>query len=199
MPHKPPNEEQPQPTPAPKHQGSPVSATLLPATAALVAFLIPGLGYLLFNDRPRTLRVALPIHALIILGLFIGGVSVVDSKRERWWFILQAPAGAPVFLVNTIHQHVLKGTDFGRSRLPRRNEKINTDHEDERIIEWVGDQNAAGRLQGVDAFAKPREIGSLCIAIAGMLNAIVIVDCLSGGKNRSLARRRRSLREGVSG
>jgi hypothetical protein len=45
---------------------------------ALIAWILPGAGYLLLRQRGRALGVGISIIALFILGLLIGGVRVIE-------------------------------------------------------------------------------------------------------------------------
>jgi uncharacterized protein DUF6677 len=52
--------------------------TRSPALVALAAWILPGAGYLLLNQRARGLTVGVTIIVLFILGLLIGGVRCLE-------------------------------------------------------------------------------------------------------------------------
>jgi len=76
--------------------------------AALVAWLVPGAGYLLIGQRARGLTVGITILTLFVMGLLIGGLRVVDppdsyrqplqAVYQRPWFVGQILVG-PLTLV----------------------------------------------------------------------------------------------------
>ena len=98
------------------------------------------------------------VLSLFLGGLIIGGVDVVDSREDRWWFIAQAGAGPLAFAVDAWHQRSLKQADPPQNATP----------------EWfVNNQPARTK-----SFGHVNEIGSLYAAVAGMMNAIAIIDAL---------------------
>lgn len=48
---------------------------------------------------------------LFVFGLLIGGVDVVDMRRDRLWFLAQACNGPIAFLADFLNQAFLKETD----------------------------------------------------------------------------------------
>ena len=85
--------------------------------AALAAWLLPGLGHYLIGERQRGLIIGITIMVLWLAGLFIGGVSVIDTSAAWQWFIAQG-CMAPSWLTNFYVQGA-RGTEgfeasFGR-------------------------------------------------------------------------------------
>ena len=56
---------------------------------------------------------------LFVCGILIGGIDVVDMKRDRLWFIAQACNGPIAFIVDWLNQTLLKTGDADtQARLP---------------------------------------------------------------------------------
>ncbi len=138
--------------------------------AGVLAFLLPGLGHAFLGEPRRAVLIGAGVLSLFLGGLLIGGVDVVDSREDRWWFIGQAPAGPIAFLVDWIHQSQLKADDPPPAA-------------------------DADALEGrtpirVKSLAHANEIGSLFATIAGMLNAIAIIDAAWHAPPGAIRRRR---------
>lgn len=106
--------------------------------AGVLAFLLPGLGYVVRGERLRAAYFAGGILLLLVMGLFIGGLDVVDRVSDRWWFIAQAGVGP---------------------------------------IAWALDWLRANH-GGSPSIGRANEIGTLFVVLAGMCNAIAVIDCL---------------------
>ncbi len=80
---------------------------------AVLAYLIPGAGYLALGQRARALWVFIGVMGLILGGTLIGGIDVIDRHRDGpvdgdpWWFIPQAGAGPIVFAIDWVRQEKL--------------------------------------------------------------------------------------------
>ena len=60
---------------------------------ALAAWLVPGLGYILIGQRARGITAGGTIILLFVLGLFIGGMKIVEPfSSYTFQGILQKPA-----------------------------------------------------------------------------------------------------------
>ena len=116
-------------------------------TAALFAFLWPGLGHISLGDRKRGLLIMFGVLFLFVSGLLIGGVDAVDLKRDRLWFLAQSLCGPIAFAADMANQHYVKN-------LPE--------------VKQL-DTTGLGRVN---------EMGTLFIALAGLMNLVVILDAL---------------------
>ena len=82
--------------------------------AAVLAYLIPGAGYLVLGQRTRALWVFVGVMGLILAGTLIGGIDVIDRHRDNpvdgdpWWFIPQAGAGPLIFAIDWVRETKLK-------------------------------------------------------------------------------------------
>lgn len=70
--------------------------------AGLLAWLVPGAGYLVLGDRNRFLVVFVTILATFVLGLYIGSIGVVDPQQARYWYIAQVMTSPAVMLIGNI-------------------------------------------------------------------------------------------------
>ncbi len=79
--------------------------------AALLAWILPGLGHIAMGQRRRGLMMMFGILFLFACGILIGGLDVVDMKRDRLWFLAQACNGPLAFLIDFLNQSLLKTAD----------------------------------------------------------------------------------------
>jgi hypothetical protein len=119
-------------------------------SAALLAFLWPGLGHISLGDRKRGLLIMFGVLFLFVSGLLIGGVDAVDLKRDRLWFLAQSVCGPITFAADFTNQNYIK-------KLPQAQQL---------------DTTSLGRVN---------EMGTLFIALAGLMNLVVILDALQPG------------------
>lgn len=74
--------------------------------AGLTAWIIPGLGYLLFNDKKRAAIVFAFVTATFIAGIYAGSIGVVDPDVSKAWFMTQIMTSP---LVGFIPSHTAAG------------------------------------------------------------------------------------------
>jgi len=141
-----------------------------PAKAALLAWLVPGLGHFYQGRTGKGILYAVCIIGLYTLGLVLGEGKVVfwtwtnplaDSERFRLSFLSQAPVGLPAILA--VVQSILKW--YG-----------------EQPIFWgflaEPSQIAINGLQ--PKLGKIVEIAWVYTAVAGLLNVLAIYDAYDG-------------------
>lgn len=147
------------------------------------AWIFPGLGHLLLGARWRALAVGGAVWTMAIGGVLVGGIDVIDSKEDRWWFVLQAGVGPAVFSIDALHQRSLKGLSRGELRMPGPGERVVREPDGagntRRVI--VRDQRGPASMRSL---GRANEIGSLYVAAAGLLNVMAIIDCATGGHGR---------------
>lgn len=118
---------------------------------AIFAWLLPGWGHWLVGERCRAMCLAGGIGLLWLVGLLIGGVSVIDRQAHPAWFcaqMLTAPSIAIDYLANRW---------VGTSLMAQR-------HDDRKD---TGHPPSFGRV---------REQGILYTSLAGLLNLLSVVD-----------------------
>lgn len=76
--------------------------------SGVCAMLFPGLGHLYRGEPTRAIFVAIGVLGMFFGGILIGGVDVIDSKEDKWWFYGQAFVGPLAFGVDWYHQTQLK-------------------------------------------------------------------------------------------
>ncbi len=123
--------------------------------AAVAAWLIPGLGHILAGHPKRGAILMVFIGGLWLVGLLVGGISVVHSRSAdgtlRPWYLGQALI-APSIAVEYTHD-----------KLRARNEGNDPSPYDTTIPYQP-------------AYGRAAEIGTLYTALAGLLNLLAIID-----------------------
>lgn len=140
--------------------------------AGVLALLIPGMGHALLGLRVRGSRIAAGVLGLFAFGLLIGGIDAVDSREDRWWYMGQALVGPTAWAVDTVHQSWFKhpARDSSLPRKPAPGEVVTS----EGTIEYGGAAAPEPRVR--KGLGRVNEIGSLACALAGLMNAIAILD-----------------------
>ena len=134
--------------------------------AAVLAWLFPGLGHIILGHRRRGILIMIGMLSMFGSGLLIGGLDVVDSKNDTLWYYAQVGNG-PIAI----------GADMARGALVP---EVNRD--------WgpgqpIREQYRSGDADTLAALHRPslshvNEIGTLYIALGGLLNLAVILDAL---------------------
>jgi hypothetical protein len=139
--------------------------------AGVLACILPGLGHWFLGERWRAVIVAAGVLGLFFGGLLIGGIDVVDSREDAWWFVGEAMVGPLSWGVDYAHQHHFKVYDGGKLRTanPGETRDAQGNAVPARAGELPPNSKSLGRMN---------ELGTLFCTIAGMLNLIVIIDAL---------------------
>ena len=123
--------------------------------AAVAAWLVPGLGHILAGHTKRGAILMACIGGLWVVGLLVGGISVVQSRNSdgtlRPWYLGQAII-APSIAVEYTH-------DKFRARFEG---KDPSPHDES--------------IPFSPAYGRAAEIGTLYTALAGLLNLLAIID-----------------------
>ncbi|MCA9293787.1 MAG: hypothetical protein KDA20_08235 [Phycisphaerales bacterium] len=135
--------------------------------AAILALLLPGLGYVALGDLKRAIYVGAGILGLIAGGLLIGGLDSVDSKEDPLWYGVQVLNGPVVIALDYVHQHHFKVVDAQGARVTPLPAPAGA---------------SAGKPGSRRALARVSDVGLLYVAIAGMLNLITIIECAWHGR-----------------
>jgi hypothetical protein len=149
--------------------------------AALMTLVVPGSGYLWFRETSRAVYAFIGIAGLLLGGLLIGGIDVVDSRESKYWFYVQALNPAAAFSINYAHQNFYKGyevrggqTSENFYRKPEYGERLKFD--ESRGVTIIVNDASAGTPSPRQSIGRVNEVGSLFVALAGMLNLIVLLD-----------------------
>lgn len=128
--------------------------------APLLAWLWPGLGHFSLGYRKRAVLAMVGVLGMFVTGLAVGGVDAVDSQEDGAWFIAQAGNGPVAFATDFANQNLLKtgkvGTLIDAPR-PRNSPRV-----------FVSDKKGLGPAN---------EFGTLFIALGGLMNLILVMDC----------------------
>jgi hypothetical protein len=146
--------------------------------AAILAWLLPGLGHIAIGERRRGVILMIGIHLMMATGLLIGGIDVVDRVQDRWWYLGQVMAGPIPVLVDRYHQSLKV-----EQRHPRTGRAYRTAP--------GPDSNPPYE----PSLARVNELGTLFVTLAGMLNLMCIIDVAQHPKKE----RRREPSTGVVG
>lgn len=165
-----------------------------PRTAALLAWLVPGLGHLYQGRTAKGLLYMVCLVPMFLFGLYAGGGKVVYASpqpvlpnpigfiTDRWYFPCQAGIGMATIpaLWERAQFRAGKGPSFGGVFYPprtgaARGSKItsidsldNTVTHPTELAKWQYD------------YGFFFELGSIYAAIAGLLNILVVYDAHSG-------------------
>lgn len=140
--------------------------------AGVLALLVPGMGHAYLGLRQRGARIAAGVLGLFALGLLVGGLDVVDSEEDRWWYMGQAIVGPAAWAANYAHQSWYKfdARDSERPRKPAPGEVVTSTG----VIERGG--AGSPRPAMTRSIGRVNELGSLACALAGLMNLIAIID-----------------------
>jgi hypothetical protein len=148
---------------------------------ALMTLVIPGSGYLWFRETARAVYAFIGIAGLLLGGLLIGGLDVIDSRESKYWFYVQALNPAAVLSLNSAHQNIYKGFEVRGGmisenfyRKPEIGERLQFDAS--RGVKVIVNDPSVGTPSPRQSIGRVWEVGSLFVALAGMLNLIVLLD-----------------------
>ncbi len=145
--------------------------TTLNLVAPVLAWIFPGWGHWHLRHRTRALLIGAGILFLYIGGLFIGGIDVIDREEDFWWYCGQVCAGPATLAVEWVKDERLNPPAqpgvVGSARKPQ---------------PPLPPDDPAYAPDYVPAYSvslgHANEMGTLFTTIAGMLNLIVILECV---------------------
>jgi hypothetical protein len=145
----------------------------LSPAAAVLAWLWPGLGHISLGERGRGFRIMFGVLFLFVLGLLIGGLDCVDRRNDRLWFYAQSMCG-PIALGADVANQALVQRRAADWQMPggnwRKDDALDADYA-------AGDPELLESLRRV-GLGRVNEMGTLFIALAGLMNLVVILDAL---------------------
>ena len=152
--------------------------------AALLAWVWPGLGHITRGQRRRGFLIMFGMLFLFFTGLLVGGLDCVDRKHDRLWFMAQSGCGPLTFVADWANQRLVQTLPAGWRETPApassslRLQQIEWQRDEELRRRYLdGDQTLLTALRRV-GFGRVAEMGTLFVALAGLMNLVVILDVL---------------------
>ena len=140
--------------------------TTLNFRAAVLAWILPGLGHASLGDRRRGLFVGGGVLGLFLGGLLIGGLDVVDRREDHLWFLAQAGAGPVAWVADYANASLVASGRFG--------EMLEAPHPDP-----MAPRGTVVEVSSLKSLAHPNEMGTLFAAMAGLMNVVAVLDAMS--------------------
>lgn len=138
-------------------------------TAAILAWILPGLGHIHIGERKRGFLVMFGVLFLFLGGVLVGGVDSVDRRDDRLWFMAQVLCGPIAFVADYANQVFVKRPPDWEQRYQR------------------SDPDVIRRLQR-KSLGHVNEMGTLFSALAGLMNLVSILDVLQPPQRREKQR-----------
>ena len=157
------------PATAPPSPAEPAGSMPISPEAAVLAWLYTGLGHLYVGHRRRGLLIMIATTLLILGGVLIGGPDVVDRRNDRLWFIAQAGCGPVAFVLDGFRERVSPAQSYDFSPASRTDDRQRYADGDPEMLRMLN-RASVGHLN---------EIGTLYIALAGLMNLVVLLDFLN--------------------
>jgi hypothetical protein len=134
--------------------------------AAVLAWIWPGLGHLIvYRERRRAGLIMFGVLFLFFSGLLVGGFDCVDHKNDRLWFLAQSLCGPIAIAADLANQSLVQNVvplDYSKDAELRRA----ASDRDPKLL----------RLLRRVSIGRVNEMGTLFIALAGLMNLVVILD-----------------------
>lgn len=131
--------------------------------AAIMGWLVPGLGHMWIGHVQRGIFAMIGILGLFAGGLLLGGVGVVDRKDNSLWFMAQAGAGPAAFAADWANTAWVKSGAVGElldaptPMMPR---------------------STGSKVSSLRSVTSVHEIAILYCSMAGLMNVVVLLDAL---------------------
>ncbi len=156
--------------------------------AGLLAAALPGAGHVYLGQARRGIYAGVGILGMFFGGILVGGIDVIDRREDPVWFIGQAFVGPLAFGVDYVHQTRFKVKALEPVRMPGTTvsrEVIRSAGPNEGRDPRTGAAVSGGTPPARKSIGKVNELGTLFATIAGMINAIVIIDAAFPGRRRA--------------
>ncbi len=140
--------------------------TTLNFRAAVLGWILPGLGHASLGDRRRGLFVGGGVLGLFLGGLLVGGLDVVDRREDHLWFLAQAGAGPVAWVADYANASLVASGRFG--------EMLEAPHPDP-----MAPRGTVVEVSSLKSLAHPNEMGTLFAAMAGLMNVVAVLDAMS--------------------
>jgi hypothetical protein len=148
--------------------------------AAILGWLVPGLGQIALGERRRGVYAMIGVLILFFGGLLIGGLDAVDRDEDFLWFIGQAATGPIAFGASWANDTLIKSGRFG--------ELLPTPLSQMQMLTGV----AGAQVSSLKGLAHANEFGTLFCFLAGLMNFVVVLDAASRPKAEPTRDRRAS-------
>lgn len=155
-----------------------------PGLAALLAWLVPGLGHLYQRRTGKGLLFMICILGTFIYGFYLGGGRVVyassPSMLTRWQYFCQLGVGLPALPALLQRNHVKQDADAEDTwrdimRPPVMTRQFTSTDKSDNVVTHP-DELSKWHHDLADQF----ELGTVFTVIAGLLNVLVIYDAYGG-------------------
>ena len=153
-----------------------------PWLAALLAWMLPGLGHLYQGRTGKGLLFFICVLGTFFYGLYLGGGKVVYAavpweQQYRWQYFCQLGVGLPSAPMLLQRHRVLKGQQplwSGFMAPPRQGP-----------VDWIDDSNHLSTqpnelAKWIVELHPNFELGTMYTVVAGLLNILVICDAAAG-------------------
>jgi hypothetical protein len=128
--------------------------TLYLVVVGAMAWLVPGGGHYLLEEKRRAAIIFVAILATFVIGLYVGSLGVIDPVHAKPWYVAQVMnSPAVMFLgshVASVHRRAQQEAIEGRP--------ITT--------------------MPYHVYGRPGEIGQIYTSIAGLLNLLCVVNAV---------------------
>ncbi|MFO0784676.1 MAG: ThuA domain-containing protein [Phycisphaerales bacterium] len=134
--------------------------------APILAWLWPGLGHFALGYRQRGALAMVGVLGMFVTGVAVGGLDCVDSREDAPWFAAQAGNGPIAFGVDALNQGLLKTGRVG--------ELMPTPTPLDPTGRPVAEPLQVSSYKGLGS---ANEFGTLFIALGGLMNLVLVMDC----------------------
>jgi hypothetical protein len=159
--------------------------------AAVLAWLWPGLGHISLGERRRGFLIMFGVLFLFVTGLLVGGIDCVDRRHDRLWFLAQSVCGPIALGTDLVNQRFIQRLpadwrqrpappqrDDGRSPQMVQELDWRPGRDPELLERYAESDTALLAAQRRIGLGRASEMGTLFIALAGLMNLVVILDAL---------------------
>lgn len=136
--------------------------TLYLTVVGAAAWLVPGGGHYLLNEKRRAAVILTMVALTFLIGLYVGSIGVIDSINAKPWYAAQVMNSPAVMILGS---HVAAVQREAREALTE------------------GERPARAPYL---VFGRANEIGQIYTSVAGLLNLLCIVNAIYMAHQRSV-------------
>jgi hypothetical protein len=134
-----------------------------------MAWLVPGAGHYLLNEKRRAAVILVAILLTFLVGLYVGSIGVIDPVNAKPWYAAQVMNSPAVFLLG----HRVASAYYAAREEARREARLGRD-------------TGQAMEQAYLVFGRANEIGQIYTSVAGLLNLLCIVNAIYVAHQRSV-------------